>query len=235
MAKENQYIQQKLTTSDVLIKQVAIEVKVLKIGNHQVTLSVFRQLKQEDIFDADTGELLGTPWGTVNYHVDCEDIKGEHLHVVWQKGNELRRAIACIPWRLRKNSYLSECFYFDMRSDLHEMAGAFIIARVLEGWAPDPTQLHDTIQIETELLTISTSLPSEVYKLFAGRGAKQELEERDITKLKTELDKLNAPYNSEVIYKTLITPLAADFYARKNRWEQNYKEIADLDQLFIAV
>src|SRR4051794_38982249 len=103
---------------EATIKNLTIEVKVMKIGNRQVTLSVFRQLKQENIIDPQTTELCGIPWGTVNYHVDCDEIKGDHLHVVWQKGTELRRAIACIPWQLGKESTKPPSFHPEMWKQL---------------------------------------------------------------------------------------------------------------------
>ncbi len=82
-----------LTTDDVAIKTLAIEVKVMKIGKRQVTLAVFRQLPSENLIDRNTGKLRGIPWGRVNYHVDCSAVEDYHIHVVWQKGNELRKSV----------------------------------------------------------------------------------------------------------------------------------------------
>jgi hypothetical protein len=98
---------QVITTSDVAIKQVAVEIKVLKIGNKQVTLAVFRQLPERGIISLQTGELLGEAWGRVNYHVDCQDLRNHyHFHVVWQMGNELRRTIV-LPWENKHLRYHS--------------------------------------------------------------------------------------------------------------------------------
>lgn len=83
---------QVLTTNDVAIKQVTIEVKVLKIGNRQVTQAVFKQLPYRSIIDPKTYTLRGIPWGRVNYHVECTEYSGKHLHIVWQSGNQLYRA-----------------------------------------------------------------------------------------------------------------------------------------------
>src|SRR6266496_1508798 len=122
-----------LTTEDVAITTLSIEVKVMKIGKRQVTLSVFRQLPEERIIDHLTGKLRGIPWGRVNYHVECSDAipvltygqelirkvlqeEGQkwvdpHLHIVWQKGNELRRAVAR-AWTFREwPSYETYCEY----------------------------------------------------------------------------------------------------------------------------
>ncbi|MFD0422424.1 hypothetical protein [Streptomyces parvus] len=80
-----------LTTQNATITTATVEVKTLTISGKQVTLAVFRQLKEERLI-AEDGTLNGEPWGSVNYHPDECSAAAEHLHVVWQKGNELRRA-----------------------------------------------------------------------------------------------------------------------------------------------
>lgn len=80
-----------LTTQNATITTAAVEVKTLTISGKQVTLAVFRQLRNEPLIDAG-GNLLGEPWGYVNYHPGkCADSE-PHRHVVWQRGNELLRA-----------------------------------------------------------------------------------------------------------------------------------------------
>lgn len=87
-----------LTTQNATITTAAVEVKTLTISGKQVTLAVFRQLREEPLI-ADDGSLLGTPWGYVNYHPDkCESSRWNHVHVVWQDGQDLVRArIDSIP------------------------------------------------------------------------------------------------------------------------------------------
>ncbi|TMR95586.1 hypothetical protein [Nonomuraea basaltis] len=80
-----------LNTQNAEITTVTVEVKTITISRKQVTLSVFRQLREEPILSKDL-TLNGVPWGYVNYHpAKCGD-EGEHLHVVWQKGNDLLRS-----------------------------------------------------------------------------------------------------------------------------------------------
>lgn len=83
----------KISVQDATIRTATVEIKTLTISNKQVTLAVFRQLQEETLVDEDADGFLGLPWGTVNYHPDtaCKDA-GRHLHVIWQKGEELRRA-----------------------------------------------------------------------------------------------------------------------------------------------
>lgn len=77
------------------ISTATVEVKTLTIKGRQLTLSVFRQIVREPIIveSADGVKLAGQPWGRVQYHPAPCDNKGDtHLHVIWQKGGELRRA-----------------------------------------------------------------------------------------------------------------------------------------------
>jgi hypothetical protein len=56
----------------------------------QVTLDVFRQLKEAVLINPD-GSLAGSPWGLVNYHQKrCDKLK-KHAHVVWQLDDQLRQ------------------------------------------------------------------------------------------------------------------------------------------------
>ena len=78
------------------ILTATVEIRTMTVNGKQVTLSLFRQLKDQDLIQGtDTGfALQGHPWGVVNYHPDaaCAKGGGRHLHVVWQSGDELRRA-----------------------------------------------------------------------------------------------------------------------------------------------
>lgn len=80
-----------LTVHNATINTVAVEVKTLSISGKQVTLAVFRQLREEQLV-ADDGTLNGQPWGFVNYHPDKCDGARAHKHYVWQRGDELLRS-----------------------------------------------------------------------------------------------------------------------------------------------
>ncbi len=85
----------KVTTHEATIQTATVEVKSLTIGGRQVTLSVFRQLQREPVIDLEAVKLDGVPWGRVHYFPDAgcaARADRGHLHVVWQKGAELRRA-----------------------------------------------------------------------------------------------------------------------------------------------
>jgi hypothetical protein len=129
---------QVLTTNDVTIKQVEVSIKVLKIGNKQVTLAVFRQLPEEQIIDYDTGTFLGQPWGRVNYHPDSECQKmPAHFHVVWEKEGKLYRAAILNRWSL---PMLPDDVEYGGRNPLtvlHWAIEMYLYARLVEGWLPE--------------------------------------------------------------------------------------------------
>jgi hypothetical protein len=102
-----------LTIHNAQITTATVEIKTLTISGKQVTLAVFRQLQEAGLITAE-GDLRGVPWGRVNYHTDkvpdayygssrpvpCtseEAAYSSHLHVVWQAGSELRRALVAEP------------------------------------------------------------------------------------------------------------------------------------------
>lgn len=116
----------KLTVANAQIKTATVEVKTLTISGKQVTLAVFRQLQEEFILGDDLSPLepLGPIWGRVNYHPDklCA-FAGEHVHIVWQKGDELRRCIVQNPIRIftrLSESAPDEYYKFPLRWALTE-------------------------------------------------------------------------------------------------------------------
>jgi hypothetical protein len=87
-----------LTVHNAQVSTATVEIKTLTISGKQVTLAVFRQL-QEELLVAEDGTLNGVPWGRVNYCPGkCADV-AEHWHVVWQQGDELRRASVPVAYR----------------------------------------------------------------------------------------------------------------------------------------
>ncbi|MGI8519132.1 MAG: hypothetical protein ACR2MC_00740 [Actinomycetota bacterium] len=86
----------RINVSEATIKTATVEIKSLSISGKQVTLAVFRQLVEEPVLaydDAQQATVKGPIWGTVNYHPDpsCKR-SSDHVHVVWQRGDELRRS-----------------------------------------------------------------------------------------------------------------------------------------------
>lgn len=82
---------------EATLNTVSVEVKTLSINNKQMTLAVFRQLREINPLKQD-GSWDGIPWGSINYHPfsNCkqyDDHGDDHYHIVIQKENELKRAL----------------------------------------------------------------------------------------------------------------------------------------------
>ena len=103
-----------LSARNAEISTATVEIRTMTVSRKQMTLAVFRQLIEEPLID-DDGKLAGIPWGSVNFHPgECKEpcksgwsykknrtapgstcrMHGEHRHMVWQRGDELRRGIA---------------------------------------------------------------------------------------------------------------------------------------------
>lgn len=85
----------KLAVAEAQIHTASVEVKTLTISGKQVTLAVFKQLK-EGAMSADNIDAI---WGQVNYCPGRNHCSGDawHIHVVYQEGAELRRAAVSRP------------------------------------------------------------------------------------------------------------------------------------------
>lgn len=96
-----------LEVQQAQVSTATVEIKTLTVSGKQVTLAVFRQLQEEPLLDM-KGLFRGNPWGRVNYHPpDCTGKSTQfstHIHGVWQKGEELRRATVQSAWLEASNA-----------------------------------------------------------------------------------------------------------------------------------
>ena len=142
----------KITTETVTIQTATVEIKSLTLNNKQMTQAVFRQLKEEPLIDEKTGELLGQPWGTVNYFWGA--CSPNHLHIVWQKESELRRACVYQQWRLEE---LSKEDYRDATTMLdHGYLLWFLLQQIRNPWS-DPFARQEKITVKWEGVTTAHS------------------------------------------------------------------------------
>lgn len=228
----------KLTASEVAVKTATIAVNVLQIGNKQFTYAVFDQLMEESIIDPDTGKLRGKPWGRVNRHTDCKELTKqniEHVHIIWQKGNELRKAVAMMPWTA--TYYCSHpdevpksiaCSYFRKREDRAKLAVLWLEARALAGERINlgsnkliPFNING-FQFEVEINPTTVVNLRQPAQSWVARQFQQDLR-RDVGTTKPD----------EVL--ALLAREAEALALLISTWEKTYKKLEQLDQLFIAV
>jgi hypothetical protein len=98
-----------ITVRSAEISTATVEIKTVTVNRKQMTLAMFRQLRDEPLISED-GKLNGSLWGSVNYHPDgcqaaheldhrgshrflCSKDHGGHLHVIWQRGDELLKSV----------------------------------------------------------------------------------------------------------------------------------------------
>jgi Na+-transporting NADH:ubiquinone oxidoreductase subunit NqrF len=87
---------------EVQVKTMSVEIRALTLNGKQMTLSVFKQLPNEDFYEwvSETSDDIrvvavpgGIPWGFVRHHPDpmCRRMDPHH-HIIWQYRDKLFRA-----------------------------------------------------------------------------------------------------------------------------------------------
>lgn len=206
-----------LTAQTATITTATVEVKTLTISGKQVTLAVFRQLPESPLIN-DEGNPNGQPWGTVNY---CPDKKywdhttGQmtdcatgplHVHVVWQKNNELHRARVQAPGRW-------EPFYPGV-GDFYVQAASCASNHSRHDWArPVPRNGGREVDFHHNGVRCAGSEPQSGYA-----PGHECLTAADLESAKADLA-------AEI----------ADEQARRQRHKDQWQALMRLPQLFIAV
>lgn len=253
----------RIDVHDATVKTATVEIKALTISGKQVTLAVFRQLQEELLVDSDTGLLLGVPWGTINYHPgkECEDA-GTHLHVVWQKGSELRRS--------RIEKFCGKVAGWKTRfTRLEKSARWYMAARILEGWRPANAEQHKpstetsagctfptvhTIYETCGNYTVAMKLTDAMLRLWHPETARtvdpqtggirhaygwHVVSDEDFAaeqeQMRGRVSKISAGHSSEALWKEDVKPALDGLDSFKDVWADTYAQLQLLDQLFIAV
>lgn len=238
----------RITTEEATVKTVAIEIKALMVGRKQVTLAMFRQLIEEPIIDEETCDLRGVPWGTVNYHsgVDCDAFKyREHLHVTWQKGNELRRSCT------RLLDY-SELGYFEPRalkaleSEVYRRANAWLTTAIAEGWRPDGWErlrFNDAFGVEIAPggWQLNVGVTAHIARAFnvdyiPNVEDIHRLSDDEVrAQLRQQAGKLDGEYVSADRWRAAAEAAVQAVYAYRQKYTAAYIALDALDQIFIAL
>lgn len=249
-----------ITAREATIKTATVEVKALTISGRQVTLSVFRQLKAEQVIDPETLLLRGACWGIVNYFWG-DDAKrhDDPLHVVWQLGNELRRAI--VP------SDLYAFRYWDgARDSLDICLRGFVLHGVIEGNFPgerqwpytaaidgrrvkyDPRDWRGQSEVQRKIAVIQdypnamqraleqaakySEEPHSTYWRDAPDRVRQERDEA-VTFLQNEAEGVDGECSYDDFRQSGID-IARSLNDAEVRWAQLWQSLESLDHLFIA-
>lgn len=207
------------------IKTAAVDVKALTISGKQVTLSVFRQLKHEQVVDPKTLTLRGVPWGTVNYFWGDDSRRGsELLHVVWQLGDELRRAL--VP---------NSLYGFQHWSDHRDMVDEYFRGAHLLGIAEGKVEMTNSVvrTVAGRTLRYSVHYTEETARSIIGYGPRS-LSDREREELRSEASRF---YVMDSFAEAVehCTTTAQQLNEAEAQWSQLHGSLTALDQLFIAV
>lgn len=232
------------SSEQAAISTARISINTLVVNDKQMTLAVFRQLKNVPIIDAFYNwKPRGKPWGHVNYFWgDCKE--GTHLHVVWQHGEELcrscvfpipergwlewneqdyvdaLRAIVCheaLNGREPKAGRLwsrTGCFWLEIRRSYHQ-------------WRIQALGSQSVTWVEPDYV--------KCVRRVRGEQRKPNTDEADlICRVGHDLESSNPFSEDQPLFDALQTDLdrAASF---REEYIQTYNELAETKQLFIAV
>lgn len=241
-----------LTVHNAAIATARVEIKTLTVSGKQVTLAVFRQLREEPLLGHD-GILAGQPWGVVNYHPDKCAALPDHWHVVWQQDTDLLRSM--VP-----KQAVHEEFWPDEGDRLITAAVRDVVAHGSTSLLTGELPLYELTRLPTDydrgerakrgIVFKEAAFPVRVDLSDAGRRAVDAMRRRDYSRNSTalpaaeqelanrlaELQDEIAEYgatNAELLqeYREAI----AEEVARRRRHVTARKVIAELPQLFIAV
>ncbi|KKN81351.1 hypothetical protein LCGC14_0319640 [marine sediment metagenome] len=235
-----------MTVEDAKINTTSISIRVLQIGKRQMTMSVFRQLPCEQIIDLDDDALFGVPWGLVNYFWKGCGYKedSEHVHVVWQLGQELRRA--CIGSLANDPDFSGQLESLRTDQGIVSIAGIFL--NVLAGKKPTSRGygFYGIVEVEgwrerledhDRNLLLEFCQPHNYKKNnYKQNNAKDKID-AELMRL-TSL--LASDYNVCVRNNDELRRLYSDINGRiidlQERWHHLYGTVLrDLEQLYIAV
>lgn len=243
-----------LTVHNAAILTASAEVKTLTLAGKQVTLAVFRQVREKPLI-AEDGSLNGKPWGVVNYHPDkCADT-APHLHVVWQDGVDLLRARVDLEIefpRAIKSRHARA--YFDAKA----AAACSGDALASDVFGRAAYQEFEGIAVEIDLSAAASQTErcrerlnqyrsrleagdkSCEYWVFLGRGVPQRIWVSAPAAVRAawhELDESLGLLSAEPLV-VAEARVMAEIYSevdRRRRHQAVRKDLADLPQLFIAI
>lgn len=226
-----------LSVHNAAVSTANVEIKTLTVSGKQVTLAVFRQIREGSLI-TDAGDFVGQPWGIINYHADkCTD-EPTHMHVLWQFGDQLRRD------KIYRNPQ-HEVFHC---SEADEFYAACIYELITSGTTPFFTQPPQYGRLVTDMgLGFQSRLdlsPSGCHALEAWHrleAAKKtpinrSYQEADLAaameKFRVEVGKLGA--TADELYQRYVVAMVREREDRE-RCLRRIEEVALLPQLFIAV
>lgn len=218
------------------VSTVSVDIQVVRVGNKQMTLAVFKQLVRKPLIDWNTVQLRGIPWGWVNYHKDC--ISADHLHVIWQDGNRLLRNDV-YQYYIYKTSQWEE-IRSRAKEALADAAAVHFLQREPEDgtgfWREFREKLKQNGLIECRLGGVDLSVsPGEFTVLQAVKEFLWRKEERWRSEAEVRLrDKYGEVPDFQELWEK-VQNAVGEAEQILDKWDKLYSSLKSLPQLFIAV
>ncbi|MFE9309490.1 hypothetical protein ACFYM5_17595 [Streptomyces sp. NPDC006706] len=205
--------------SNTTVETATVQIRTLNVGTKQMTQGIFRQLIEAPAVNTE-GRVQGQPWGAVNYHPDrCDDAK-EHLHVVWQLGDQLRRGFVLAP----EHAYLR-----------HPLVAEYVTARIYEGARRDtPRAEHGDLKVHRSVTT--REIGATVYirgVRFAGTVRPLALSVFDRTSYDDQAERLPADFEG-AYQRPLRSAAEVAELLPVEAYKAAWRELSALPQLFIG-
>ncbi|MDX2948184.1 hypothetical protein PV383_37255 [Streptomyces caniscabiei] len=207
------------TPENTSIETATVQIRTLSVGAKQMTQGIFRQLIEQPVVNT-AGRIDGTPWGTVNYHPDRCDNASQHLHVVWQLGDRLRRAFVLAP----EDAYLR-----------HPLVAEYVTARIHEGARRNtPRAEHGDLKVHRSVTTREIGATVYVRGVrFAGTVSPLALSVFDRSGYDEQAERLPADFEDSYQRPLRSSAEVAELLPVE-AYRAAWRELSVLPQLFIG-
>ncbi|MGB9791857.1 MAG: hypothetical protein ACPLTR_04675, partial [Thermacetogeniaceae bacterium] len=222
-----------IDVSQARLSKVSVEIQVVRVGDKQMTLAVFRQLEKEPLINWRTLRFRGIPWGWVNYHKGCLK-RFEHLHIIWQDGERLLRDD--VYWRHPYETRYHQANEARARGFLADALAVGILRSELEGasWESTVAELKErgtaVCVLDGEDLDVSVGDSDALLKAVRCLSGESEGSRVEAESL------LKERYGCVPEFQDLLEKARAALKADAlDEWDKLYDSLRKLPQLFIAV
>lgn len=214
---------------------MSVEIKTLTVSGKQMTQALFRQLEIEDLITPEL-KLKGVPLGRVNYFPSpCNDKRSaSHLHIVWQKGEELKRD--CVY-----EQYPSEECLKPYRAGLESaVKGLFVAEIYAKPEDQDKRWTDGEFKIIRELDDTSLSLNGPWVRLVdAAHQLAYSHTQELIAAVETAREEAGRDYGLSILTVDQAAQYCENARSRLNSFQAGYRKVVEslkaLPQLFVGV
>ena len=222
-----------INVENASIKTASVEIKTLTVNGKQVTLSVFRQIIEENILDDENFKLNGTPWATVNYFwKDDQNLSDYKIHVLWQKGSELRRCVILKKANHKDSYYLKTKKYEQIQSSIHDRKSYIKDIELTEKHYLDDKEIENCFYIK-QLKWLINNTNNMIGHINDGRSNNEITKYENI--LKRANDRLEYVYQELAREKKELIEDCDFLKEYEIQYNKLVEPLIDLPHLFIAI